>query len=150
MAQRRFDSITEVSGETLKIYVKERFTMRSKIKVRISMPELKGAEISGASKIIANNVKTETFNLNVSGASKVEIYGEANNLNIDASGASKINTENFKVANAKVDVSGATQITVNATEEVRAEASGASKVNYVGEPKNVIKDTSGASKVSQK
>ena len=71
-------------------------------------------------------------------------------MKIEASGASKINAENLKVANADVDISGATSVTVNATEEVKAEASGASKINYVGEPKNVIKDVSGASKVSQK
>jgi hypothetical protein len=141
---------TEVSGETLKIYVKERISRRSPIKIFVSMPELTGAEISGASKFTGNNIKTETLNLDVSGASKIELNGEAQNINIDASGASKINTENFKVAKAIVDVSGATSVSVNATEEVRAEASGASKVNYVGEPKNVIKDVSGAGKVSQK
>jgi hypothetical protein len=56
----------------------------------------------------------------------------------------------LKVANAAVDVSGASHVTVNATEEIKAEASGASKVSYVGEPKNVIKNTSGASSVKQK
>lgn len=141
---------TEVSGDTLKIYVKERISVRSPIKIFVSMPELTGVEISGASKFNGNNIKTDSFELNVSGASKVELNGEANKLNIDASGASKINTENFKVAKALVDVSGATSVVVNATEEVRAEASGASKVSYVGEPKNVVKDVSGAGKVSQK
>jgi Putative auto-transporter adhesin, head GIN domain len=141
---------TEVSGETLKIYTKGISFRRSKVKVFISMPELTGTEVSGASKVNAQNIKTEKFTLDVSGASKIELSGEANNLTIDSSGASKINAENLKVANANVDVSGASHITVNATEEVRAEASGASKVNYVGEPKNVIKDVSGASKVSQK
>jgi hypothetical protein len=86
----------------------------------------------------------------MSGASKVELNGEANNLTIDSSGASKINAENLKVANAAIDVSGASHVTVNATEEIKAEASGASKVSYLGEPKNVIKNTSGASSVKQK
>lgn len=141
---------TEVDGETLKIYTKSRIWKHNKIRVVISMPELTGAEVSGASKVTANNVKTDSFKLDVSGASKIEINGEAKDLKIEASGASKINAENLKVANANVDVSGATSVTVNATEEVKAEASGASKIQYVGEPKNVIKDTSGASKVSQK
>ena len=141
---------TEVDGDTLKLYTKNRISPSTKIRVVISMPELTGADVSGVSKLTANEIKTESFHLDVSGASKIEINGEAKNLKIEASGASKINAENLKVSNADVDVSGATHVTVNATEEVRADASGASKVNYVGEPKNVIKDTSGASRVSQK
>jgi Putative auto-transporter adhesin, head GIN domain len=141
---------TEVSGETLKIYTEGLSFRKSKIKVFISMPQLTGVDISGASKVIANNIKTNSFNLDVSGASKIELSGEANDLKIESSGASKINAENLKVANANVDVSGASHITVNATEEVKAEASGASKISYIGEPKNLVKDVSGASKVSQK
>jgi hypothetical protein len=141
---------TEVKGDTLKIYTKKSISPRTKIRVVVSMPDLAGVEISGAAKVVANNIKTDSFNLDISGAAKVDLTGEAKNLIIDASGASKIDAENLKVANARVNVSGASRITVNATEEVRAEASGASKINYVGEPKNVIKETSGASKVSQK
>ncbi|NJM52505.1 MAG: DUF2807 domain-containing protein, partial [Blastocatellia bacterium] len=37
----------------------------------------------------------------VSGASKIEVNGEAKDLKIEASGASKINAENLKVANAE-------------------------------------------------
>jgi hypothetical protein len=141
---------TEVDGDTLKIYTKSRIWKHNKIRVVISMPELTEAEVSGASKITASNIKTESFKLDVSGASKIEVNGEAKDLKIESSGASKINAENLKVANADVEVSGATSVTINATEEVKAEASGASKIHYVGEPKNVIKDVSGASKVSQK
>lgn len=141
---------TEVSDDTLKIYTKGLSFRKSKIKVFISMPELTGADISGASKVTANDIKTNSFNLDVSGASKIELNGEANELKIESSGASKINTENLKVIKANVDVSGASHIIVNAIEEIRAEASGASKIEYLGEPKNVIKDTSGASRISQK
>lgn len=141
---------TEVDGDTLKIYTKSRIWKHNKIRVVISMPELTEAEVSGVSTITANNIKTDSFKLDVSGASKIEINGEAKDLKIEASGTSKINAENLRVANADVEVSGATSVTVNATEEVKAEASGASKINYVGEPKNVIKDVSGASRVSQK
>lgn len=141
---------TEVSGDTLKIYTKGFLKRQNPVKVFISLPELTGAEVSGASKITANNIKTETLTLDLSGASKILVNGEAANLNIDASGASKIDAENLQVANADIDLSGATRVVVNATEELKADASGASKILYVGQPKNIFKDTSGAAKVSQK
>lgn len=142
--------ITEVSGDTLNIYTKKGIKPYTKTRVLISMPELTGAEISGVSKIIATNVKTDLLDLNISGASKVEVSGQANKLNVNANGASKINAEGLKVENANLDLSGATKVTVFATEELKAEASGASKIYYVGEPKNIIKDISGAGKIQQK
>jgi hypothetical protein len=142
--------VTEVKGDTLKIYTKKNISPKTKIRVVVAMPDLTGIDVSGVSKVNAQNIKTESFNLDMSGASKVELNGEANNLTIDSSGASKINAENLKVTNAAIDVSGASHVTVNATEEIKAEASGASKVSYLGEPKNVIKNTSGASSVKQK
>lgn len=141
---------TEVSGDTLKIYSVKRIKPTTKTRVIIAMPELTGAEISGASKLFASNIKTDSFNLDTKGASKIELSGEVNKLNIDSKGASKIEAENLKSANANLDLSGASKVTINATEEIRIDASGASKINYVGEPKNVIKNISGASKVSPK
>lgn len=141
--------VTEVSGDTLKLYTKKNISPSNKIRVVVAMPELVDLDISGVSKTTVNNIKTDSFKVDISGAAKIELNGEANDLNIDASGASKINAENLKVANANVDVSGATNVVVSATEEVKAHASGASKVRYTGEPKNVIKKTSGASSVKQ-
>lgn len=141
---------TEVSGDTLKIYTKKGFSPVTKTRLVITMPELSGLDTSGASKVLANNLSSDSFKINVSGASKIEINGQVNDLNIEANGASKINADNLKSANANIDVSGATYVSVFVTEELKAEASGASKISYSGEPKNVFEDTSGASSVRRK
>lgn len=141
---------TEVSGDTLKIYSVQKIRPSTKTRILIAMPELIDADISGASKLSASNINTDYLNIGISGAAIVELSGEVNKLNIDSSGAAKIDAEALRSANANIDVSGASKITVNATEEIRIDASGASKISYVGEPKNIIKNTSGASKVSQK
>lgn len=142
---------TDVSGGALVIESRnERINPKTKINVKVTMPELVDLEISGASTGKASGVKTDKLGLEISGASKVTIDGEVRELNATASGASSINAEGLKTENADADSSGASSITVNATGDLKANASGASSVTYVGDPKSLKQNSSGASSVKKK
>ena len=141
---------TEVNGDTLKIYSEGRISPSAKLNVKISMPEIEGINLSGASDGRISNVKADELELKVSGASEVSINGEAKTLEADASGASTINAENLKVEDANVEASGASKAMVSATNNLEADASGASKISYTGEPKNIKQNSSGASSISKK
>lgn len=141
---------TEVSGDTLKISTEDRISSKTKIIVKISMPELTSLDISGASGAVVSNVKTDSLKLEASGASKIKISGEANNLESGANGASGIDAEGLTVNDADVVASGASNITVSAANNLKADASGASTILYTGEPKNVEPTSSGASSVKKK
>jgi len=141
---------TEVSGDTLKITTQDRISPRNKIRVKISMPALNGLDISGASEAVVTNVKTDSLKLEASGASSIKIAGEANSLESNASGASKIDAENLNVEDANVEASGASTSIISATNELQADASGASTIYYTGEPKSFSPKTSGASSVKRK
>ena len=141
---------TEISGDTLKISTEDRISPKTKIIVRISMPELTSLDVSGASGAIISNVKTDSLNLEASGASKIKISGEANNFKSDASGASGIEAGSLTVYDADVVASGASNTTVSVTNNLKAEASGASSIYYTGEPKNVEPKSSGASSIIKK
>lgn len=141
---------TEVSGDILKVFTKDRISPKTKLLVKISMPEITALDISGASGATVSNVKTNTLKLEASGASKIKIDGEATRLESDASGASGIDAEGLKVENADVEASGASNTTVSAINELKADASGASTIYYTGEPKSVSPKTSGASSVKKK
>lgn len=141
---------TEVSGDTLKIYSEDKISPKTQINVKVSMPEIIGLEVSGASNANVSGVSSDLVELKASGASKVRIEGEVIKLKVDASGASKIDAEALKGEDASVDVSGASSATVLATEEVDLDASGASKITYVGEPKRIKQNASGASSINRK
>lgn len=141
---------TEVSGETLKIYSEDRISPKTRINVAISMPALESVDISGASSGVIANVKADSLELKASGASKIKIDGEATDLEADASGASSIDAENLRVQNVEIEASGASKATVTASNELQVEASGASKISYVGEPKNIKQNSSGASSITKK
>lgn len=141
---------TEVSGDTLKIYSEDRISPKTRINVKISMPEFEGLNVSGASSGSVSNVKADSLDLKASGASKIKIEGVAKELDADASGASTIDAENLKVEDADVDASGASSATVSASNDLKVDASGASKIAYVGEPQKIKQNSSGASSIVKK
>ena len=140
---------TEVADDTLKIYTVKKLKPTAKIRIAVALPELVDANVSGAARLTASDINSESLNIDVSGAGRAKLNGNTANLKINSSGAAKIYAENLQSVNAILDISGASKITVNASEEIRANASGASKISYVGEPKNIIKNISGASKIYQ-
>jgi hypothetical protein len=141
---------TEVRGGVLHLETSERISPNSPLLVRIAAPDIERLEASGASKISLTGVKNSSLNVGSSGASKITVEGSTGTLTVDVSGASKIDAASLLAENASVDASGASNVSVNASNEVRAEASGACKINYAPGAKNVIKKTSGASKVQEK
>lgn len=141
---------TEVRGNKLKIYARKGFSSITKTRVLVSMPNITSLDVSGASKVSATNINSESLKIEASGASKIEANGTAQILDIDASGASRINTDSLAAAKVNVDSSGACNISVSVSEELIADASGASKILYSGDAAKVIKKDSGASSVSRK
>jgi hypothetical protein len=141
---------TNVDGETLKIKSRKRFSTSNPLRIRISAPDIENLDLSGASKIALANLNNESLQLDSSGASKIKIEGVTKNFTVEMSGASRLDAESLQSENVSVESSGASNINVFVTNELKADLSGASKVVYSGNPKNLEKKTSGASCVKQK
>jgi hypothetical protein len=141
---------TEVNGDVLHIETTERINSTTPIRVRISAPDIESVGASGASKVTLNGVNNSNLSVDTSGASKVKIEGETAEVKVEVSGASSVDAESLKAKTAEVDASGASSVNLFVTERVVADASGASRISYAGNPTNVEKKTSGASRVHQK
>lgn len=141
---------TEVKGNTLEIRTEKRISPQGKIRVRVSAPNIENLQVSGASKLSLSNVKNDSLKVDASGASKIKVDGETSNLEVELSGASRLDAENLKAENVNVDGSGASSAAVNVSGDLKADLSGASKVTYTGNPRNLEKSTSGASSVKGK
>lgn len=141
---------TEIDGETLEISTSKRISTKNPIIVKIGAPDIENLEVSGASSVVLGNLNNDSFEVDLSGASNVKVEGTTKNLVIDLSGASRVNAENLQAENVSVNASGASKADVFASNKLEADLSGASKVAYSGSPKDLIKKTSGASKISEK
>ena len=106
-------------------------------------------DISGAS-TVSGDIKAVDMDIDVSGASTIQLEGAARDIDTKASGASRLNLVGLTVNNADVTLSGASDGTVNLNGRLDIELSGASELEYVGEPALGEMDISGASTLQKK
>ena len=114
---------------------------RENVSVEITMPNLDGVDFSGAC-----NAKVTGFrggrgmDIDVSGASRVEMDFSADKVMVDLSGASRL-TLSGRGENLEGEMSGAS------TSALQADASGASSIRYSGNVSQVRSSSSGAGSV---
>ncbi|MBI2947296.1 MAG: DUF2807 domain-containing protein [Verrucomicrobia bacterium] len=159
------------SGDALRIKLQPQISVRhATMKAAVTMPELTGLDLSGAVRAsltgfssdnpldaelsgashLRGDIKSGDARFDVSGASRVELRGNAKALKITASGASHANFDEYQSGETTARASGASRITVAPSGNLDADASGASTVSYTGEPRDVKAHTSGASSVRRK
>lgn len=117
--------------------------------ITITMPALAGVNFSGAVAARATGFISEfDMEVDLSGASTLDITGKGKDLDADLSGASRLHAFEFETETASVDASGASRAEVSVTKELNVKASGASRIRYRGNP-SLSTDTSGASSVEE-
>lgn len=103
--------------------------------------------ISGASKV-SGDLTAGDIDIDASGASRVELAGSAADIVIRASGASRIELPDLPSRDADVRLSGASRATVRLDGRLSVAISGASRLEYIGQPTLGTLDISGASTLS--
>ena len=104
--------------------------------------------VSGASRV-TGSLTASRLNAEVSGASHCGIKGSAPSAVLKIGGASDWNAPDLAHQNANVVVSGASKATINASSTLTLDVSGASTVNYLGNPK-IDENVTGSSSVHHK
>ena len=164
----------QVEGNTLKFDLDASWSWmgynknHKKIKLLITLPRIKSAEFSGASHVNlrgfndeeqmnitvsgashfdGESVQADKLVLELSGASHAKISGRIAKLDVELSGASHLDADALLARDADIEASGASHAQVNIQKSLQVEASGASKIEYKGNPMNLSKDLSGASTV---
>lgn len=124
-----------VSDETLKIRLKSgRSYVSATLEARITMPELRRLQLSGASRGT------------VSGFSSSGLSSFLEDFRIELSGASSLQMVGISAGDARFDISEASRLSGNITAaDARFDISGASSVELVGSADDIIINVSGAS-----
>jgi putative autotransporter adhesin-like protein len=141
------DVDSRVDGKTLRLHSRERIWATHGIKVAVTSPQLTGVSVTGAARLAASQLSGPKFYLETTGASRVTLDGNVDELLADMTGATKLNAEDLHTKSAQISSSGASKAQVYATETLRVEISGAGKVTYFGHPKHVERDISGAGSI---
>lgn len=106
---------------------------------------------SGSSDIKIKHTQTKDFILGLSGSSDVKIAkGTATNLTISTSGSSDLYADNLETKTAAITSSGSSDVRVRVSNKLTAQSSGASDINYYGNPENVTESKTGSSTINKK
>jgi hypothetical protein len=160
---------TETSGDMLRIYTKKNLCNSGEMTVNIGVRNLEEIKASGAVEVESDGlVKTQDLRLKLSGATKVtmdlnaanvttsgsgatelNLKGQATSHNIDLSGVGHVYALDFVVGSCDIQTSGAGHCDVNVLNSLSVHSSGASEVRYKGNPSNVSNDKSGASSLEK-
>ena len=141
---------TEVRGDALHVSIDKGYRSKDYLKVYVSAPNLTGVDTSGAAQVNASGIKSTAFNIGSSGGSKVTVTGQTTDLRIETSGGAKVLANELAATNGTVDTSGGATAEVLVTGELKAHASGGSRIVYSGTPANVTKNSSGGARITQK
>jgi putative autotransporter adhesin-like protein len=157
-------------GPTLTLSAAKRSWQTSQpLKATITMPALERVQMDAASRLTIQDFKSsknffgkitaaskldgsiEANNLSVdaTGASKVKLKGSAKEAKLSASGACNIHIEEFGLDTAMIKLTGASKASVNAKTKLDYSLSGASKLQYQGNPTIGQARSTGASSVSR-
>ena len=140
---------TSISDRKLRIEWEKQLRPTRRIKVRIASGSLLGAELNGAVRLNAANMRTPNFFLEANGATRVDLRGTLDGLSASMNGASRLDAEGLNTRVAELSINGAGRADVNASELLRVAVSGAGRVTYGGNPR-VQKDISGAGRVKRR
>jgi len=109
-----------------------------------------GFDVSGASNLSLVDLKAGNTSFDVSGASTVELEGKGTNVRLEVSGASTARLERFPIEIANTHVSGASNATIEVSDRLDIDVSGASRLYYNGSAVLGSIEVSGASTLSRR
>ncbi|MEO6149073.1 MAG: head GIN domain-containing protein [Mucilaginibacter sp.] len=163
------DIKTSVSGGTLKIKPEENICTEGNINIVIGVRNLEKIEGTGAVEFISDGkLIAQNFDISLSGAGKVNLdlnaakvhteangateialRGQATSHDIEISGTGKIDALDFVVSNYNIETSGAGESKINVLKSLIVKTSGASSIQYRGNPTTIKNNESGASSVKK-
>ena len=159
---------TVVEGGRLRIYSKRNLCNNGQMTINIgvrNLDEIKGSgavEVESDGKLHTQDLRIKlsgvtkvTLDLNAahvstngSGATELNLKGQATSHDIDLSGSGKVYALDFVVGSCEIQTSGVGHSEVNVLNTLNVHSSGASEVKYRGNP-SVSNDKSGASSIEK-
>ena len=136
-----------VDGDTLELAMRKRkrgekrkwHNNRKSVNAVVTLPMLRGLEISGVVDGVVTGVNSDNFEINISGVGDLDIDGECGALDAKLSGVGDLDAKGLECDRVIIRVSGVGDADVYARDEVDARVSGMGDVDVYGSPEEVRK-----------
>jgi len=123
---------------------------RSDIVVRITVPRLESARVSGSGDLKVTGLNGGETKLAVSGSGSVEADGRLQSLSLAISGSGDANMAGLVTNEANVAISGSGSAVIDVREDLNVRVSGSGSVRYLTQPKDVNTSISGSGSVRRR
>ena len=158
----------EVDGETLELRRNSNTQPTSIERIEVTTNVLTSLEVKDNSQVSADatqagewrltardvsvvsltNIETSELDIDASDESRVDAFGNAIRVRIEAKSRSQVNTDGVTAEDVKVDASGGSLVFVNARSKIEVDASGNSFITVSGNPQDRNIDANGGSTVT--
>lgn len=160
---------TSIDGGELRIYTTKNLDSQTEMTVTIGVKKLEEVSASGGVEILSKGrINTGNFRFDLSGSTNVnmdlsaadvrtecsgstelKLKGQAASHNVELSGSGDIEALDFVVGKYNIETSGASKCRINVLKELSVNTSGASEIEYRGNPSNVSNEKSGSSSITK-
>jgi hypothetical protein len=160
---------TSVDGDRLRIETRRNLCGSGEMVINIGVKNLEKIKTSGAIDLTSDGkLVTKDLSLDLNGGSKVNMELDAANVNTEGSGASEINLKgqatshkvhltgsgkiyafDFVVGSYDIETTGASECEINVLHDLNVNTTGASEIKYRGNPTNVNSHKTGASTLTK-
>ncbi len=141
--------ISEVDGDTMRIYVKGSIDPTYGLQMRLRVRELRSITAGGAGGISASGISGDALSISVSGGNTVAVAGKVYEQSVTLSGSGSYDGSALESQRATVTIDGFADAVVRVAEQLRANISGNGSVEYFGEPR-VIDNITGLGQVMRR
>jgi hypothetical protein len=161
--------ISNINDSILEIYNIKTVVRSKELKLIICCPQLNSIDFSGATELSCDSlIKYKNLSINISGAGRVDMELQTNELNaivsggaelvfsgksnlfdVSITGAGNIDAQKFDVQDCRIDISGFGRAKVKAIKKLEVNISGAGKVEYIGDPE-IKQSITGVGKIYRK
>lgn len=125
------------------------FWQRGRLKLDITVPELREVVISGAGDITVDGARGQSLELSLQGAGNLVAGGEIHSLTVHINGAGNASLAGLHAREARVVVNGTGDVTVHASEALDAVVNGVGSVRYVGTPPRLETQINGVGNIER-
>jgi len=120
------------------------------IKVVVSSSTRSGAKLTGATRLMANQIAGGKFAVESTGAARVTLDGNIDELLADMTGASTLDAKSLQTKTTEISTTGAADANIAVSDTLKVSITGAGKVNYSGNPPTIEKHITGAGSIRHK
>ncbi|EKE09160.1 MAG: hypothetical protein ACD_16C00209G0007 [uncultured bacterium] len=137
-----------VKNKTLYISKKDdrEFHPFNKIKVTVSVENLKSIKTNGSSNSHINDIKADDFAAEINGSGNIVLQGNAEKLAAEIHGSGEIDAKNLMTKKTNASIYGSGYIIANATQKMDLKIYGSGKIEYYGHPQKIEQAIYGSGK----